>query len=152
MKIMKKENMEENNFQDYNVVESNEVKIATALKNAKEKERKYINYIKDINIMQEEYIEIKKKNLDLFQNNEEELGLNLKDSLRKYVIFKISYLRNLQYDLDKKSKLIENINIRKDILDYIFQKSTNAMPPENYFPPYFVFSLFHILIYYFQLL
>ena len=130
--IMKKQNMEENNFQDYNVVESNEVKIATALKNAKEKERKYINYIKDINIMQEEYIEIKKKNLDLFQNNEEELGLNLKDSLRKYVIFKISYLRNLQYDLDKKSKLIENINIRKDILDYIFQKSTNAMPPEKW--------------------
>ena len=130
--IMKKQNMEENNFQDYNVVESNEVKIGTALKNAKEKERKYINYIKDINIMQEEYIEIKKKNLDLFQNNEEELGLNLKDSLRKYVIFKISYLRNLQYDLDKKSKLIENINIRKDILDYIFKKSTNAMPPEKW--------------------
>ena len=54
--IMKKQNMEENNFQDYNVVESNEVKIATALKNAKEKERKYINYIKDINIMQEEMV------------------------------------------------------------------------------------------------
>ena len=30
--IMKKQNMEENNFQDYNVVESNEVKIATANK------------------------------------------------------------------------------------------------------------------------
>ena len=87
--ITKRQNMEENNFQDYNVIESNEIKITTALKNAKEKEKKYINYIKDTNIMQEEYIEIKKKNLNQFQSLEEELGLNLKDSLRKYVIFKI---------------------------------------------------------------
>ena len=130
--ITKRQNMEENNFQDYNVIESNEIKITTALKNAKEKEKIYINYIKDTNIMQEEYIEIKKKNLNEFQSIEEELGLNIKDSLRKYVIFKISYLRNLQYDLDKKSKIIENINIRKDILDYIFNNSTNALPPEKY--------------------
>ena len=129
--ITKRQNMEENNFQDYNVIESNEIKITTALKNAKEKEKKYINYIKDTNIMQEEYIEIKKKNLNQFQSLEEELGLNLKDSLRKYVIFKISYLRNLQYDLDKKVKLIENINIRKDIFDYIMKNSTNARPPEK---------------------
>ena len=130
--ITKRQNMEENNFQDYNVIESNEIKITTAFKNAKEKEKKYINYINNTNIMQEEYIEVKKKNLNQFQKIEEELGINIKDSLRKYVIFKISYLRNLQYDLDKKAKLIENINIRKDILDYILKNSTNAIPPEKY--------------------
>ena len=129
--ITKRQNMEENNFQDYNVIESNEIKITTALKSAKEKEKKYINYIKDTNIMQEEYIEIKKKNLNQFQSLEEELGLNIKDSLRKYVIFKISYLRNVQYDLDKKAKIIENINIRKDILDFIIKNSTSAKPPEK---------------------
>ena len=130
--MTKRQNMEENNFQDYNVIESNEIKITSAFKMAKEKEKKYINYLNNTNIMQEEYIEIKKKNLNQFQKIEEELGLNLKDSLRKYVIFKISYLRNLQYDLDKKTKLIENINIRKDILDYIIKNSTNAIPPEKY--------------------
>ena len=130
--MTKRQNMEENNFQDYNVIESNEIKITSAFKTAKEKEKKYINYLNNTNIMQEEYIEIKKKNLNQFQKIEEELGLNLKDSLRKYVIFKISYLRNLQYDLDKKTKLIENINIRKDILDYIIKNSTNAIPPEKY--------------------
>ena len=129
--MTKKQNMEENNFQDYNVIESNEIKITTALKAGKEKEKKYINIIKDTNIMQEEYIEIKKKNLNQIQSFEEELGINLKDSLRKYVIFKISYLRNLQYDLDKKTKLIENINIRKDIFDYIIKNSTNAKPAEK---------------------
>lgn len=130
--LTKRQNMEENNFQDYNVIESNEIKITTAFKAAKEKEKKYINYLKNTNIMQEEYIEIKKKNLNQFQKIEEDMGINIKDSLRKYVIFKISYLRNLQYDLDKKTKLIENINIRKDILDYIIKNSTNAMPPEKY--------------------
>ena len=130
--MTKRQNMEENNFQDYNVIESNEIKITSAFKIAKEKEKKYINYLNNTNIMQEEYIEIKKKNLNQFQKIEEELGINIKDSLRKYVIFKISYLRNLQYDLDKKTKLIENINIRKDILDYIIKNSTNAIPPEKY--------------------
>ena len=130
--MTKRQNMEENNFQDYNVIESNEIKITSAFKIAKEKEKKYINYLNNTNIMQEEYIEIKKKNLNQFQQIEEELGINIKDSLRKYVIFKISYLRNLQYDLDKKTKLIENINIRKDILDYIIKNSTNAIPPEKY--------------------
>ena len=129
--ITKRQNMEENNFQDYNVIESNEIKITSALKIAKEKEKKYINCIRDTNIMQEEYIEIKKKNLNQFQSLEEELGINLKDSLRKFVIFKISYLRNLQYDLDKKAKLIENINIRKDIFDYIIKNSTNVLPPSK---------------------
>ena len=129
--ITKRQNMEENNFQDYNVIESNEIKITSALKIAKEKEKKYINCIRDTNIMQEEYIEIKKKNLNQFQSLEEELGINIKDSLRKFVIFKISYLRNLQYDLDKKAKLIENINIRKDIFDYIIKNSTNVLPPSK---------------------
>ena len=129
--ITKRQNMEENNFQDYNVIESNEIKITSALKIAKEKEKKYINCIRDTNIMQEEYIEIKKKNLNQFQSLEEELGINLKDSLRKFVIFKISYLRNLQYDLDKKAKLIENINIRKDIFDYVIKNSTNVLPPSK---------------------
>ena len=132
--ISKKKNFYENKnniLEDYNVIESNEIKIISGIKNAKEKEKKYINYIKDTNIMQEEYIEIKKKNLNNFQKIEEELGLNIKDSLRKYVIFKISYLRNLQYDLDKKAKLMENINIRNDIFDYIIKNSTNAIPPEK---------------------
>ena len=135
--ITKRQNMEENNFQDYNVIESNEIKITTAVKSAKEKEKKYIKYIKDTNIMQEEYIEIKKRNLDQIQSLDEEMGINLKDSLRKFVIFKISYLRNLQYDLDQKTKLIENINIRKDIFDYIIKNSTTALPPEKYkYSPY----------------
>ena len=82
--------------------------------------------------MQDEYIEVKKRNLNEIQNIEEELGENLKDCLRKYIIFKMSYLRNLQYDIDKKAKIMENIDIRRDIYDYINKNSTTAIPPEKY--------------------
>ena len=119
-------------FQDYNVIESNEVKIITAIKTAKENEKNYISFIDSTNIMQDEYIEIKKRNLDEIQNLEEMLGDNMKDCLRKYVIFKMSYLRNLQYDIDKKAKIMENIDIRKDIFDYINKNATNAQPPDKY--------------------
>ena len=121
-----------NDLKDYNVIESDEVKIITAIKIAKDNEKEYINNIENTNIMQDEYIEIKKKNLNEIQYLEEELGDNLKDCLRKYVIFKISYLRNLQYDIEKKAKIMENINIRKDIFDYIIKNATNAIPPDKY--------------------
>ena len=119
-------------FKDYNVIESDEVKIISAIKNAKENEKNYLNFIENTNIMQDEYIEVKKRNLNEIQNIEEELGDNLKDCLRKYIIFKMSYLRNLQYDIDKKAKIMENIDIRKDIYDYINKNSSTAIPPEKY--------------------
>ena len=130
-------NKDSGEFQDYNVIESNEVKIITAIKTAKDNEKLYISYVDDTNIMQDEYIEVKKRNLNEIQSLEEELGDNIKDCLRKYVIFKISYLRNLQYDIDKKAKIMENIDIRKDIYDFIIKNATNAIPPDKYaFLPY----------------
>ena len=125
-------NKDSGEFQDYNVIESNEVKIITAIKTAKDNEKLYISFIDDTNIMQDEYIEVKKRNLNEMQSLEEELGENIKDCLRKYVIFKISYLRNLQYDIDKKAKIMENIDIRKDIYDFIIKSATNAIPPDKY--------------------
>ncbi len=63
---------------------------------------------------------------------EEEIGENIKNSLRKYIIFQISYIRNFQYDIDKKSKIMESININKDIFNYIYKNSTNIVPPFKY--------------------
>ena len=128
----KQTNKDLNDFQDYNVIESDEVKIITAIKTAKENEKKYINFIENTNIMQNEYIEVKKRNLNEIQTLEELLGENLKDCLRKYVIFKMSYLRNLQYDIDKKAKIMEKIDIRKDIFNYITKNATSAIPPDKY--------------------
>ena len=109
-----------------------EIKALNSLKSAKEKENDYISLINDINNLQEEYIEIKKKNLNELQNMEEEIGLNIKDSLRKYIIYQVSYIRNFQYDMDKKAKIIENINIIKDISNFIYKNTTKEIPPLKY--------------------
>ena len=55
------------------------------LKKSKEKERIYISII---NRLQEEYIEVKNRNLNEIQDLEEELGEYIKDSLRKLLYFK----------------------------------------------------------------
>ena len=99
-----------------------EIKALNSLKSAKEKENDYISIINDINNLQEEYIEIKKKNLNELQNMEEEIGLNIKDSLRKYIIYQVSYIRNFQ----------ENINIIKDISNFIYKNTTKEIPPLKY--------------------
>ena len=109
-----------------------EIKALNSLKYAKEKENDYISLINDINNLQEEYIEIKKMNLNELQNMEEEIGLNIKDSLRKYIIYQVSYIRNFQYDMDKKAKIIENINIIKDISNFIYKNTTKEIPPLKY--------------------
>ena len=129
--IFKKNNNSTNNNINEEI-KKNEIKCLNYLKNAKENENTYITLINDTNILQEEYIEIKKKNLNQIQSMEEELGEKIKDSLRKYIVFQVSYIRNFQYDIDKKAKIMENININKDISNYIYKNSTGAIPPFKY--------------------
>ena len=129
--IFKKNNNSTNNNINEEI-KKNEIKCLNYLKNAKENENTYITLINDTNILQEEYIEIKKKNLNQIQSMEEELGEKIKDSLRKYIVFQVSYIRNFQYDIDKKAKIMENININKDISNYIYKNSTDAIPPFKY--------------------
>ena len=115
-----------------NALKQEEIKALNLLKEAKENERMYINLIKNTNRLQEEYIEIKKRNLNEIQDLEEELGEYIKDSLRKFIIFQVAYLRNMQYDVDKKAKVLEGINIRNDIQKFIKDNKTNIIPPVKF--------------------
>ena len=113
-----------------------EIKTLNLLKTAKENEKNYISLINDTNNKQDEYIEIKKKNLNELKDMEEEIGLFIKDSLRKYIVYQVSYIRNFQYDIDKKAKIMENINIIKDINEFIYKNTTKDIPPfkHDYIP------------------
>ena len=113
-----------------------EIKTLNLLKTAKENEKNYISLINDINNKQDEYIEIKKKNLNELKDMEEEIGLFIKYSLRKYIVYQVSYIRNFQYDIDKKAKIMENINIIKDINEFIYKNTTKDIPPfkHDYIP------------------
>jgi len=114
-----------------------EEKINELLKIAKENQKKYVVSINRINQIQNDYIEQKKNYLNNMQYMEEQLGLYIKDSLRKFVLFKISFLRNMQYDVENISKKFDEIDINKDIKDFIVQNSTNDLIPFKYeFVPY----------------
>jgi hypothetical protein len=77
-----------------------------SLKEAKESEKNYINSINFANNLRENYIESMKKTMNSFQELEEILGLNIKDSLRKYMVYQIAYIRNMQYDIERKANVI----------------------------------------------
>ena len=112
-------------------------KINQLLKIAKEKQKKYLININKINSVQNDYIEKKKNYLNTMQYMEEYISENIKDSLRKFVLYKMSLIRNFQYDSENISKKFDEININKDINDFISQHSTNDLVPFKYeFVPY----------------
>ena len=109
-----------------------EIKALNSLKFAKENENNYVSLITDINKIQEEYIETKKKNLNELQDMEESIGLAIKDSLRKYIIYEVSYIKNFQYDINKKATIMENINVINDISLFIHKNTSQEIPPFKY--------------------
>ena len=118
-------------------IKKEENKANNFLKDAKINEKKYISLIHNTNILQDEYIEVKKKNLNEIQELEEELGEIIKDSLRKFIIFQVAYLRNMQYDVDKKAKVLESINLRNDIQKFINNNKKDTIPPKKFeYVPY----------------
>ncbi len=84
-----------------------ENKFQISLKEAKESEKNYINSINLANNLRENFIENMKKTLNNFQELEENLGLIIKDSLRKYMVYQIAYIRNMQYDIERKANVIK---------------------------------------------
>ena len=123
---------------EYNInLKQEETKAINYLKDAKNNEKIYISLINNTNILQEEYIEIKKRNLEEIQELEESLGEYIKDSLRKFIIFQVAYLRNMQYDVDKKAKILEGINLRNDIQKFINDNKKDIIPLKKFeYVPY----------------
>ena len=96
-----------------------------SLKKVKEFEKTYVELIDKTNNLQDDNIEIKKRNLNEIQDIEQEIGENIKNSFRKFIVFQVAYLRNIQYDIKKKSSIFENININRDINNYINNNKMN---------------------------
>ena len=132
------ESYKEKNDKNLNqLIKKEETKMLDFLKKAKENEKLYMEYIDQTNNLQEDYIEIKKRNLNEIQDIEQEIGENIKDSFRKFIVYQVAYLRNMQYDIKKKSSIFENININKDINRYINNNKTNITQLYKYeYVPY----------------
>ena len=117
------------NTQDKNVIKKLDEEIKENIGYAKESEKIYLSYIKYTNRIQEEFIENKKKNLNEIQSMEIDLGKNIKSSLTKYYSFQNNYFKKVLNDTEQKEKLIEQINIIKDINSFIKLNKTTDLPP-----------------------
>lgn len=114
-----------------------EIKAQNNLKEAKDAERIYIQNVNNANNFRDIYIETMKKMLNEFQSMEEKVIDTIKDALRKYVIYQVAFIRNMQYDIEKKAGVMEGINIQSDIRSFIEKNATNALPPYKFeFVPY----------------
>ena len=104
---------------------------------AKDSEKMYLSYIKYTNRIQDDFIEIKKKNFNEIQNLEIELGEKIKDSLNKYYAFQNDYLKILKIEVEGNIKLLSEVDINSDINTYINNNKTDDIPPFHFeYVPY----------------
>jgi hypothetical protein len=136
------ENKDKNNKdKEDNIINKDANKLEDEIKNcivfAKDSEKIYLSYIKYTNRIQEEYVEIKKKNLNEIQNLEVELGEKIKKSINKLYSLQNSYIKNLNLETEKKIKKLDEIDINNDISLYIKNNRTNEIPPFKFdYVPY----------------
>ena len=136
-KIMAELYKERNDKNFIGLIKEEETKMLDYLKKSKDNEKMYIDLIDKANDLQEDYIEIKKRNLNEIQDFEEEIAENIKDSFRKFIVFQVAYLRNMEYDIKNKSLIFENINVKKDINKFINNNKTQITQLYKYeYAPY----------------
>ena len=144
LEMIKNNNNEENKdkkIKEDNIIDKDADRLEDEIKNcivfAKDSEKIYLSYIKYTNRIQEEYVEIKKKNLNEIQNLEVELGEKIKKSINKLYSFQNSYIKNLNIETEKKIKTLDEIDINNDISLYIKNNRTNEIPPFKFdYVPY----------------
>ena len=108
-----------------------------ALKDAKDLERMYVSHLNETNRIRDIYVDTMNKGFSKFQNLEEQYISHFKDTLRKYVVFEVALIRNLQYDIEKKAGVMEGINVLNEIIDFVDYYKTKNQPPQKIeFEPY----------------
>ena len=112
-----------------NIVDKINEEINEIIGYAKESEKIYLSYIKYTNRIQEDFIETKKKNLNEIQNMEIDLGKNIKSSLIKFISYQNDFNRNILTNSEQIEKTMNEINIIKDIENFIKNNRTNDLPP-----------------------
>lgn len=84
----------------------------------------YQSNVEASNTFKQRYDDMMVKNtqakvLEAYQRQEEVRLEVMKDSLRKYVVYETSHMRNVQYDLEALSRAIESVNTKVDLLQFI---------------------------------
>lgn len=86
------------------------VKYDAAFNEQKDAQISYTHQLSFTNNLRNNYIEIIKNILKEFQSLEEVYIDFIKDILRKYNIYQVPLSRNIQYDIERKGKVINYID------------------------------------------
>ena len=137
---MIKNNNKDNNIEEQreqNNMDKLEEEVNNFIGFAKDSEKIYLSYIKYTNRIQDEFIEIKKRNLNEIQSLEIELGEKIKLCLNKYYTLQLNYFKNIISEIEKNIISLEKIDINNDIQLYIKNNKTNGIPPFKFdYVPY----------------
>ena len=137
---MIKNNNKDNNIEEQreqNNMDKLEEEVNNFIGFAKDSEKIYLSYIKYTNRIQDEFIEIKKRNLNEIQSLEIELGEKIKLCLNKYYTLQLNYFKNINSEIEKNIISLEKIDINNDIQLYIKNNKTNGIPPFKFdYVPY----------------
>ena len=137
---MIKNNNKDNNIEEQreqNNMDKLEEEVNNFIGFAKDSEKIYLSYIKYTNRIQDEFIEIKKRNLNEIQSLEIELGEKIKLCLNKYYTLQLNYFKNINSEIEKNIISLDKIEINNDIQLYIKNNKTNGIPPFKFdYVPY----------------
>lgn len=89
--------------------------------------KKYLKTVEEANKFLEYYKESMMPILMMYQKQEEEKILTIKDVLRKLVIFELSYIRSTQYEKDLLPMAIESLSPEIEIKKFIDDNITGKM-------------------------
>mmetsp|Transcript_27525 Transcript_27525/g.49625 ORF Transcript_27525/g.49625 Transcript_27525/m.49625 type:complete len:644 (-) Transcript_27525:1369-3300(-) len=97
----------------------------------------YQSSVEASNTFKERYDGMMAKVLEAYQRQEENRLEVMKDSLRKFVVYETSQMRNVQYDLEALSRAVESVNTKVDLLQFIDTHSSDKHDTGAYtFEPY----------------
>ena len=99
-------------------------KFVTCKKEIDESLKQYKSSVDAANDYKSKHDDMMDKILQIYQKHEETRLEEMKDALRKYVVYQTAYLRNMQYDVEQLSKSMEGINTEADIQQFITEHAT----------------------------
>ncbi|EAR85346.1 Fes/CIP4-like domain protein (macronuclear) [Tetrahymena thermophila SB210] len=98
----------------------NEQKVLECMNRQKiNSEQEMQNYIQKYNQYIDEYFLDVARIEDQIQNEEIQKRDQMKDCIMKYLVFKISLVRNIQYDVDRITTKLEEIDTKQNIKQYV---------------------------------
>lgn len=144
-KFLSLSQISENSAKDYETakicmnttgVERFQIKSISSLKESKDAEKSYIHCLKQANNIRANYIDEMKRILNQMEQYEMQLSEKCKEAFQRYSVFLNAFVTNQHFDIDKLKQSAVQIDIHKDLNNFILKNQKNYIhpSPHEFFP------------------